>query len=86
MPYDGVNPLPPQFCYLKPHYLDANTSYFDHCRKGRAMSSLDRILPFLDPIEDLLVDPDVTGGDGERRGRRVFIERDGAMEAVPDRA
>jgi hypothetical protein len=34
IPYDGFNPLPPQFCYLKPHYLDANTSYFDHVARG----------------------------------------------------
>ena len=34
LPYDGVNPLPPQFCYLKPHYLDVNTSYFDHVDRG----------------------------------------------------
>ena len=35
LPYDGFNPLPPQFCYLKPHYLDVNTSYFDHLAEGR---------------------------------------------------
>ncbi len=34
LPYDGVNPLPPQLCYLKPHYLDVQTSYFDHLAKG----------------------------------------------------
>ena len=34
IPYDGFNPLPPQFCYLKPHYLDADTSYFDHVERG----------------------------------------------------
>jgi hypothetical protein len=34
IPYDGFNPLPPQFCYLKPHYLNANTSYFDHVERG----------------------------------------------------
>jgi hypothetical protein len=34
IPYDGFNPLPPQFCYLKPHYLDVNTSYFDHVARG----------------------------------------------------
>ena len=34
LPYDGVNPLPPQFCYLKPHYLDVQTSYFDHLERG----------------------------------------------------
>ena len=30
LPYDGVNPLPPRYCYLKPYYLDVQTSYFDH--------------------------------------------------------
>jgi hypothetical protein len=34
LPYDGVNPLPPQLCYLKPHYLDVHTSYFDHLERG----------------------------------------------------
>jgi TraM recognition site of TraD and TraG len=34
LPYDGLNPLPPQYCYLKPHYLDAQTSYFDHVAGG----------------------------------------------------
>lgn len=34
LPYDGLNPMPPQFCYLKPHYLDAQTSYFDHLERG----------------------------------------------------
>ena len=33
--YDGLNPLPPTFCYLKPHYLDPNISYFDHLAAGR---------------------------------------------------
>ena len=34
LPYDGLNPLPPQYCYLKPSYLDVNTSYFDHLERG----------------------------------------------------
>jgi hypothetical protein len=34
LPYDGLNPLPPQYCYLKPHYLDVQTSYFDHIARG----------------------------------------------------
>jgi hypothetical protein len=34
LPYDGLNPLPPQYCYLKPHYLDVQTSYFDHVARG----------------------------------------------------
>jgi hypothetical protein len=34
LPYDGLNPLPPQYCYLKPHYLDVQASYFDHVAQG----------------------------------------------------
>ena len=34
LPYDGLNPQPPTYCYLKPHYLDVQTSYFDHVAKG----------------------------------------------------
>src|SRR5262245_29268325 len=34
LPYDGINPLPAQYCYLKPHYLDVGTSYFDHLERG----------------------------------------------------
>jgi len=32
--YDGLNPRPPSFCYLKPYYLDQNTSYFEQLAKG----------------------------------------------------
>ena len=49
------------------------------------MSSLDRILPFLRPIEDLLCDPTVTEVMVNDGGRRVFVERDGALECVPGR-
>jgi hypothetical protein len=34
LPYDGLNPLPPTRCYLKPYYLDPQTSYFDHVAAG----------------------------------------------------
>ena len=34
LPYDGLNPLPPTYCYLKPYYLDVHTSYFEHVAKG----------------------------------------------------
>ncbi len=27
--YDGLNPMPPMFCYLKPYYNDVNRSYFE---------------------------------------------------------
>jgi hypothetical protein len=32
--YDGLNPHPPTFCYLKPYYLDPNISYFEQLAKG----------------------------------------------------
>src|SRR4051812_32501298 len=50
------------------------------------MSSLDRILPFLRPIEDLLRDPAITEVMVNCGGRRVFVERSGAVELVPERA
>jgi len=49
------------------------------------MSSLDRILPFLKPIEDLLTDPTVTEVMVNGGGRRVFVERRGCIEQVADR-
>ena len=49
------------------------------------MSSLDRILPFLRPIEDLLRDPQVTEVMVNAGGGRVFVERNGLIEFVPDR-
>lgn len=49
------------------------------------MSSLDRILPFLRPIEDLLVDPSITEVMVNEGGRRVFVERAGVLEPVCDR-
>jgi hypothetical protein len=32
--YDGLNPHPPTYCYLKPYYLDPNRSYFEQVRCG----------------------------------------------------
>jgi pilus assembly protein CpaF len=49
------------------------------------MSSLDRILPFLKPIEDLLLDPTITEVMVNDGGRHVFVEREGALESLPDR-
>jgi hypothetical protein len=34
LPYDGLNPQPPTYCFLKPHYLELQTSYFDHAARG----------------------------------------------------
>lgn len=49
------------------------------------MSSLERIMPFLRPIEDLLQDPDITEVMVNRGGRQVFVERNGELEVVTDR-
>jgi type IV secretory pathway VirB2 component (pilin) len=32
--YDGLNSLPPTFCYLKPYYNDPNQSYFEQFARG----------------------------------------------------
>lgn len=32
--YDGLNPHPPTYCYLKPYYLDPNRSYFEQLARG----------------------------------------------------
>ena len=32
--YDGFNPMPPTFCYLKPYYNDPNKSYFQQLAEG----------------------------------------------------
>src|SRR5271168_507468 len=33
--YDGIDPTPPMFCYLKPYYNDPNQSYFVQLEKGK---------------------------------------------------
>src|SRR5262249_18968335 len=50
--------------------------------KGTLVSSFARILPFVKPIEHLLVDPTVTEVMVNAGGRRVFVERGGALEEV----
>src|SRR6266403_1170880 len=32
--YDGTNPMPPMYCYLKPYYNDSNKSYFRQLADG----------------------------------------------------
>jgi len=34
MAYDGMNPMPPMFCYLKPYYNNVNKSYFRQLADG----------------------------------------------------
>ena len=35
LPYDGVSPGEPTYCYLKPYYLDLNSSYFEQVERGQ---------------------------------------------------
>lgn len=49
------------------------------------MSSLDRILPFLRPIEDLLRDSAVVEVMVNEGGKVVFVERDGTVQLVSGR-
>jgi pilus assembly protein CpaF len=49
------------------------------------VSSLNRILPFLKPIEDLLLDASITEVMVNDGGKGVFVEREGLLEAVPHR-
>jgi len=32
--YDGCNPMPPMFCYLKPYFNNPNKSYFEQLAEG----------------------------------------------------
>jgi pilus assembly protein CpaF len=48
------------------------------------VSSFDRILPFVKPLEHLLRDSSVTEVMVNAGGRRVFVERNGRLEAVAD--
>ena len=48
------------------------------------MSSFSRILPFVRPIEHLLLDQTITEVMVNCGGRRVFVERNGALEQVPE--
>src|SRR3989454_9819048 len=49
------------------------------------MSSWDRLLPFLRPIEDLLTDASITEVMVNDGGLSLFIESDGTTELVPGR-
>jgi hypothetical protein len=36
--YDGLNPLPPMFCHLKPYFNNPNKPYFQAGSRRGAMS------------------------------------------------
>ena len=80
--YDGSNPKPPMFCYLK-HLLQRSKQilFCAGCRRGTVMNGFEMILPFLKPIEHLILDETISevmvNGPSH-----VFIERDGFIEEV----
>ncbi|MEP7309331.1 MAG: ATPase, T2SS/T4P/T4SS family [Acidobacteriota bacterium] len=49
------------------------------------MSSLDRILPFLGPIRDLLTDDEITEVMVNAGGQAIFVERRGRLQKVSGR-
>ena len=57
--FDGISPLPPTYCYLKPDFLPVTMTWFDQERidfdpeRIRAVS-FEVIIPFLKPIKHLL--------------------------------
>ena len=80
--FDGVSPLPPTYCYLKPDFLPVTMTWFEQERIGfdpeRIRSvSFEVIIPFLKPIEHLLDQRDRLRDHGEPgfvcmdRGRRT---------------
>ena len=67
--------MPPMFCYLKPYYNDPNKSYFEQLAEWRTlMIGFETILPFLQPIEHLILDDSIS--EVMVNGpTHVFIER-----------
>ena len=81
-PYDGLNPLPPTLCYLKPHYRDVNKSYFDQLGMATTMTSnFDLILPYVKSLAPLLADEEISEIMVNASGA-VFIEREGRLSAI----
>ena len=79
-----LNPMPPMFCYLKPYYNDVNHSYFEQlARRRNLMLGFETILPFLRPIEHLIRDDSISE-IMVNGSNRVFIERAGVLQEVPD--
>jgi len=63
--YDGFNPLSPRFCYLKPFFNDPMNRTLCSLRKETLMNGFEMILPFLKPIEHLILD-DTSVSHGQR--------------------
>ena len=53
LPYDGLNPLPPTYCYLKPYYLDVADQLLRSRRDGSALNEL-RPHPAVPPADRAL--------------------------------
>ena len=74
--FDGVSPLPPTYCYLKPDFLPVTMSWFEQERIGFdperiSVVSFEIIIPFLKPIEHLLDEQDHLRDHGQSRWLRL---------------
>jgi len=76
--YDGLNPMPPMFCYLKPYYNDVNKSYFRQMADGEVWTLASKHPAVLTahraPDRDASVSEIMVNGSSQ-----VFIERAGVL-------
>jgi hypothetical protein len=85
--FDGISPLPPTYCYLKPDFLPITMSWFEQERIAfdpgeDTCMSFEIIIPFLKPIEHLLMSTTISeimvNPDGS-----VWIEEKGHIVLQP---
>ena len=67
LPYDGLNPQPPTYCYLKPYYLDVADQLLRSRRDGSALNEL-RPHPAVPPADRA---PDPGPGRHRDHGERL---------------
>ena len=89
--YDGLNPLPPTFCYLKALLQRPQQILFRATRGGSTlMNGFETILPFLKPIEHLILDDSISevmvNGADSRLHREGRISPTGAGVSLGDKA
>ena len=86
--FDGISPLPPTYCYLKPDFLPVTMTWFDQERIGFDPERISRvsfeiIIPFLKPIEHLLDSRDRLRDHGESRLALYGLRRTGRFNRCP---
>jgi len=88
--YDGLNPLPPTCCYLKPHYLDKDRTYFEQLAKNMNIPTVARqrqpgVGSFRSCVLLSRSSATLRFSDIMINGERaVFFEKRGRLERLPD--